>query len=57
MLPAMMLLTRTLQHLADRPLLALTALAVVAIAVGATGTLDTPVLAHLGNNPGNQGRA
>jgi hypothetical protein len=57
MLPTMMLLTRTLQHVADRPLLAGTALAVAAIAVGATGALDTPVLAYLGNNPGNQGRA
>jgi hypothetical protein len=53
---AMKPLLRILHHLQDRPLLAVAGLAVLALAVNSAGALDQPVLAYLGNNPGNQGR-
>jgi hypothetical protein len=52
----MNLLTRLAHHLRTRPLLGLCAVAALAMAAGHAGALDGPVMEHLGNNPGNQGR-
>jgi hypothetical protein len=52
----MHVMNRVFQQLQARPLLVIAALAGLAVAVNSAGALDGPVLAYLGNNPGNQGR-